>query len=351
MDQHKVVCPDCEASGMNLNRRQFLRAAGVTAVAAASGLGGPRASARPTPESPAEAAVKALYGTLTDQQKKAVCFPWDYQDPKRGLLRTFVSNNWQVTPHHIRSDFYTKEQQGILYDVFKGLIHPDWEKRYLKQLKDDTGGAAWGSEQSVAIFGTPAKGPFQLVMTGRHMTLRADGNSAAHVAFGGPVFYGHAASGFNEKVHHPGNVFWPQAEAANKVYKMLSGKQQKTALVEHLPDESDVPFRGAKKGYPGLPASEMSADQRAELKRVLMVLLEQFRKEDQDEALACLTAQGGLDRCSLAFYREGDIGEDGEWDNWRLEGPAFVWYFRGSPHVHVWVNIADDPGVALNARG
>jgi hypothetical protein len=23
-----------------------------------------------------------------------------------------------------------------------------------------------------------------------------------------------------------------------------------------------------------------------------------------------------------------------------VEGPAFVWYFRGSPHVHTWVNIA-----------
>ena len=56
-------------------------------------------------------------------------------------------------------------------------------------------------------------------MTGRHMTLRCDGNSTEHVAFGGPIFYGHAASGFNEKADHPGNVFWPQALAANKVYE------------------------------------------------------------------------------------------------------------------------------------
>jgi len=37
------------------------------------------------------------------------------------------------------------------------------------------------------------------------------------------------------------------------------------------------------------------------------------------------------------------------WDNWRLEGPSFVWWFRGSPHVHVWVNVADSPDVELNA--
>jgi hypothetical protein len=87
------------------------------------------------------------------------------------------------------------------------------------------------------------------------------------------------------------------------------------------------------------------------LQKVLGLLIEPFRKEDQDEALECLQKLGGLDKCSLAFYKDGDIGNDGEWDNWRLEGPGFVWYFRGEPHVHVWVNVASDPSVKLNARG
>jgi hypothetical protein len=42
----------------------------------------------------------------------------------------------------------------------------------------------------------------------------------------------------------------------------------------------------------------------------------------------------------MAFYKAGDIGKDGVWDVWQLEGPNMVWYFRGAPHVHVWVNIA-----------
>jgi hypothetical protein len=64
---------------------------------------------------------------------------------------------------------------------------------------------------------------FEFVITGRHHTLRADGNTEAHVAFGGPIFYGHAASGFNEKADHPGNVFWKQAQLANKVFAALDG--------------------------------------------------------------------------------------------------------------------------------
>ncbi len=82
---------------------------------------------------------------------------------------------------------------------------------------------------------------------------------------------------------------------------------------------------------------------------MLQKLIEPYRQTDRDEVVACLKAQGGLERCSLAFYQDGDIGNDGVWDCWRLEGPSFVWYFRGAPHVHVWVNVADDPAVKLNS--
>jgi hypothetical protein len=51
----------------------------------------------------------------------------------------------------------------------------------------------------------------------------------------------------------------------------------------------------------------------------------------------------------LAYYAQNDIGKDGGWDIWRLEGPSFVWHYRGAPHVHVWVNVADSPNVKLNA--
>ena len=60
-------------------------------------------------------------------------------------------------------------------------------------------------------------------------------------------------------------------------------------------------------------------------------LLEPFRTEDRDEAARCLTAQGGLDACRLSFFTDDDTGGDGVWDNWRVEGPSFVWHYRGEP--------------------
>jgi len=353
-------CPDCDApSDLGLSRRQFLASAGALAVAAGTApltawADEPLAAVAKDAASPAaavagipETLVKQLYETLSPDQVKKICFDWDYQHPKRGLLRTFVANNWNVTPHEINSQFYTKEQQDLIRKIFEGIIQPEWQPKIDKQLKDDAGG--FGHHQAIAVFGKPGDGKFEFVLTGRHMTLRCDGNSADHVAFGGPIFYGHAAEDFNEAADHPGNVFWPQALMANKLFEMLDGKQRKLALVAASPRENAVSFRGPDGPRPGISATELSADQHEHLQKVLAKLIEPYRKSDQDEALACLEKQGGLKNCSLAFYQDHDIGKDGVWDNWRLEGPSFVWYFRGSPHVHVWVNVADDSSVKTNS--
>jgi hypothetical protein len=331
-----------------VDRRDFLKTvAGVGAAAIATGGLTRVVRAQPTPQDRAESIVKLLHDSLTPAQKEAVCFAWEHVDPERGLLRTRISNNWHITQPVINSDFYTADQKRMIRDIFENIIHPDWHTRIDKQLQDDAGG--FGNSQNIAIFGTPGADKFEFVMTGRHMTLRCDGNSADHVAFGGPIFYGHAASGFNEKPGHPGNVFWEQAVAANRVYEMLDGKQRQQAEVAKEIEESAVAFRGPNGDFPGIRISELSSDQQEEVKKVLQKLLEPYRQCDRDEVAKCLEAQGSLQKCSLAFYTESDLGDDRVWDTWRIEGPSFVWHFRGVPHVHVWVNIADDPSVALNA--
>ena len=89
----------------------------------------------------------------------------------------------------------------------------------------------------------------------------------------------------------------------------------------------------------GLPVSEMSRDQVELVEEVLADLLLPFRRPDAEEAMRYIKKEGKLDGLSLSFYRSGDVGNDGIWDNWQLQGRNMVWYFRGSPHVHVWVNI------------
>src|SRR5262245_60060626 len=120
MKSQSPTCPDCAGSDdVGLSRRDFLRTVGVTAAATALPLvpATPIVHANPTPRSAAETAVKGLFESLTDEQRRAICFAWDYREKNRGLLRTHVSNNWQITEHHIRSPFYTKKQQFIIHDI------------------------------------------------------------------------------------------------------------------------------------------------------------------------------------------------------------------------------------------
>src|SRR5580704_9049812 len=105
-----------------LDRRRFLPTLAAAAAVVASGRLSPQLArceaAAPTPSSPVETAVKDLWKGLTDAQRSEICFDWDYRDKKRGLVRTFLANHWQITRPCIRSDFYTKPQQFVIHDIF-----------------------------------------------------------------------------------------------------------------------------------------------------------------------------------------------------------------------------------------
>ncbi|MCY3756311.1 MAG: hypothetical protein OXG96_01185, partial [Acidobacteria bacterium] len=182
-------------------------------------------------------------------------------------------------------------------------------------------------------------GKFEFVLTGRHCTMRCDGDSVEGAAFGGPIFYGHAARDFYEAPDHPGNVYWYQAKSANRVFRALDGRQRQMALLTDPRKEQQTRTVRLDEELAGLPVSEMSRDQVELVEEVLADLLLPFRRRDAEEAMRYIKKEGKLDGLSLSFYRSGDVGNDGVWDNWQLQSRNMVWYFRGSPHVHVWVNI------------
>lgn len=351
------------------DRRDFLQTSSAVCGALLAAANSPLSAAEP--ESPADAAVRMLYESLNDAQRKAMCFAWDKKGSYGGLpLRLHVTNNWAVSPMAVGS--LNPEQQALVQGVFESVLEPGWTEKLHQQAKDDTG-RLWLQDRRIAIFGTPGNGLCQCVISGFHLTFRA-GQGPSGVAFGGALSHGHQPSGFHEKPGHPGNIFWYQAQEAHKVYSLLDGKQQQQALIATgmpyyefngridrtpiLPTsqleralEPDVRFRGEKAAeLPGLPVAEMSGDQRRAMRQVLTRLLEPYRPAYRTDVLTCLEKQGGLEKCRLLFYREHQLGKEGEWDNWRIEGPAFIWYFRGLPHVHIWIHIAEDPSTPVTSH-
>jgi hypothetical protein len=75
------------------------------------------------------------------------------------------------------------------------------------------------------------------------------------------------------------------------------------------------------------------------VEKVLADLLLPFRKKDSAEAMRYIKGNGAFESMHMAFYKAQDLGNDGVWDIWQLEGTDMVWHFRGAPHVHTWVNI------------
>ena len=129
----------------------------------------------------------------------------------------------------------------------------------------------------MAVFGDPGAGKFQFELTGRHLTLRADGDSVDKAAFGGPIVYGHG-----EEDDLSQNLFHYQTQKANEVFHALDPKQAKQALVENAPNEAAVLLQGQGGEFPGIALSQLSGDQKELVESTLKVLLAPYREEDVD---------------------------------------------------------------------
>jgi Protein of unknown function (DUF3500) len=349
MSEQQPYCPECETTDESLDRRTFLHAMGGTAVtlvglqAVPSAAPRVRADAPARTSKPAEAMIRELHSGLSDTQKRRVCLPWDHHmggwdANRRGMpepatrLRFF--NNAIFGDRRIQ-DVYSPAQRELCERILRSISNGDEGYRLMSR------GGTWDNSQAFErcgayIFGDPTgDGQFAWVFTGHHLTVRCDGNSEPDAAFGGPMYYGHSPDGWSQR-----NIFFPQTRAAKDVFESLNERQRRQAMATREDDErpeleESVQFR---QRHPGLPASELSADQRALVQRVMRTVLAPYRAEDADEVMQIIQRNGGLERLHLAFYQ--DQGESRGWSYWRIEGPGFVWNFRVLPHVHTYVNIA-----------
>ena len=325
----------------DIDRRAFLKSAslplGLSALAT-SPLFSALAENKPTHHQSAESLVTTLYKSLNEQQHSKICLPFGHKKQSQ------VSANWHITKARVGEDF-TPDQQDLIKQIFLGLHNPEYQERVFEQVAWDTDEEGL-EDCSIALFGKPGEGKFEFVFTGRHVTRRCDGDSVDGAAFGGPIFYGHQAGKYDEEAaHHPGNVYWYQAKRANEAFQMLDGKQRKLALLDKPRAENGtatVKLTGKTKALPGIPMGELAPDQRAHVRKVIGDVLAPFRKKDAEEALKLINPTQ-FDQLHMAFYKNKDLGNDGVWDVWQIEGPSALIFFRGEPHVHAYVHIRDKP--------
>lgn len=337
------ACPDCDdapQSMPNLARRDFLRVAGTGVAALTVGGLTPLArarAARAEKQAAAEALVFELFATMDSDQKKKLVLPWDHKNGGQPLPARLMTANGPVGKSVIGLE-YSKKQVEILDKIFRSIANgEEGYKRLSRNGKFDNS----GDFESIGalIYGEPVVGKkFSLVFCGHHITVRCDGNSEEATAFGGPLYYGHSPSGYATT-----NVFNYQTKIVTEVFASLSDEQKKTAVKtdrKWADGVNTVKLPKPTDSVPGLSIKEMSKDQRELVEKVMRELVSPYRKEDGDEVMEIIKANGGLEKISLAFYQEGKTSEKEPWTYWRLEGPGFVWSFRALPHIHTFVNIS-----------
>lgn len=338
-DENSLAAPLTEEGR---RRRAFLKTIGLTVggiALAGAGAGSLPAAAQPlaaarraASSAKAETVVKTLFDSLTPHQRELVCMPWEH------TKRNMVQANWAIVKPSI-SQLFTPEQQEMIHTILRGVTTEEWYPKILSQMQNDSGGFG---NYHVALFGDPDGKRFEWVLTGRHVTLRADGHADGNAAFGGPIFYGHAPKD-TEDPGHPGNIYWQQGQKANAVFAALDGKQRDVALLDKAPNEDRIKLQGMEGQFPGIAIADLSRDQKELVRKVMHDLLSPYRPSDATDVMRDISANGGLEKIHLSFYKQDHLGSDGVWDIWRLEGPSMVWHFRGAPHVHTWVNVAKDP--------
>ena len=78
-----------------------------------------------------ETLVTTLYKSLTEEQRKAVAFPFDHP------LRSKVDNNWHIVDKKL--NFYTRDQQQMIREIFMGMHSPEYAETVMKQVVHDSG--------------------------------------------------------------------------------------------------------------------------------------------------------------------------------------------------------------------
>ncbi|HEY0550284.1 MAG TPA: hypothetical protein VGF13_11845 [Verrucomicrobiae bacterium] len=104
------------------------------------------------------------------------------------------------------------------------------------------------------------------------------------------------------------------------------GKQRKLGLLDKArPErkEETIKLTGKKAGLEGIPLTELACDQKELVRKTMTDVLAPFARRDTHESMK-LIEKNGFDHRHMAFYKGHDVGNDGVWDVWQIEGPAML---------------------------
>jgi hypothetical protein len=322
-----------------MNRRGFLKlGVGLGSLAGAGLYGGYRflPPGRSRVLEPVGVLAHRLYTSLDEEQRAETCVGYDH--PLRQYHNRGVWGGGRLVVNG-----FNRQQRRIITDLLHAGLSEEGRERIPEQDLTRWTGV---NSMRVLICGDPTASAYQVILTGVHLNLRLGGKSREGAAFGGPQVYGDQRG--NNRTGLPGNIYRHQFLMGQRLLHSLDTGRRKHTLLEEAPVQTKIELQGRHGSFPGIPVAELSSESKALARELVEGILSTYPPEDVVYARECLNANGGIDALFLSYYQHGEDGDIPEAQVFRVEGPTAVFYFRGYPHVHAFLNVAMDGNAPLS---
>jgi hypothetical protein len=285
---------------------------------------------------PVDTLARRLYLSLDAEQRAATCVEYDHP------LRQYHNRGVWGGGSSVFAGFNRYQRRTITDLLYAGLSE-EGRNRIPEEYF-----TRWPGVHSMRFLmcGDPTAPPYQIVLTGAHLNLRLGGKNREGVAFGGPQVYGDQRG--NNRAGLPGNLYRDQFLIAQRLLQSLDTGRKKYAVLEEAPVQTQIELQGRHASFSGIPLEELAPEGKALARELVDRIFSTYSPDDVAYARECLEANGGIDSLFLSYYQHGEDGDIPEGQVFRLEGPAAIFYFRGYPHVHAFLNVAMDGDAPLS---
>lgn len=299
----------------------------------------------------ADAAQNFLKALTAEQKSKA---QMQLADPER--------KNWHFVPRD-RKGLSLKEMtpaQRLLANslLVSGLSHSGYSKALgIMSLDEVLAGIEQGRGPTrdselyfFTVFGEPGGADsWGWRFEGHHLSLNFTAGKDQVLSMT-PSFFGSNPGEVRTGPRQGFRVLAQEEDLGRALVKSLNEEQRKTAIIQEVApkDVINVPGRTEFTKPEGLPQSEMTAEQKAALEKLIHTNLNRHRLELAADDWAKIT-KAGLDKISFAWA--GGL-EPGQGHYYRVQGPTFVLEYdntqNNANHVHsLWRDLTNDFGKDL----
>ncbi|MEJ0006732.1 MAG: hypothetical protein WDM77_10325 [Steroidobacteraceae bacterium] len=319
-----------------ISRRDAVRA--VAGLGTLAGIGAlaryaflpPPAGARLDEERMNDLATK-VFEAVPETARARTCLAFDHP------LRQYYNRGLPVGGLNVNAASLGWAARRALTDLIDLNLSPAGRTRVPQQDAMSLTGVNF---KRLLFFGDPRRGPYQALVSGVHLNLRLGGRCPENVAFGGPQIYGDQRG--DGEIGLPGNAYRYQLAGAHRLWGALSAAERTAVRVARAPAQTNIGLQGPAGRFDGLPVAELALPKRRLVRATIANMLDTYA--DGSYAWDCLERNGGVEALHFADYdsdfQGGRRAGDAPSQVFRLEGPAAVLHFRGEPHVHAFIHVA-----------